>query len=317
MQTNEYAISVNSLKKSYQKVNVLDDVSFTVEKGSVFSLLGSNGAGKTTTIKILTTLIQPDDGNIEVDGFVIAKDMPHADMQNIRKAISLTGQFASVDESLTGLENLILIGKLNHIANPGETALRLLDYFALSEASRRLAATYSGGMRRKLDIAMSLAGNPSILFLDEPTTGLDPQSRHGMWQIIKDLKQSGVTVFLTTQYLEEAEQLADKIAILHNGSIIAEGTAAKLKQALPHGMLEFTFADGTSFEKALSLSAAYKTVSTPAEKKLVIYTDGTAKTLSALIYQFHSYGIEIDNFLQLLPTLEDVFLTIIEGTDGK
>lgn len=305
MQTNQYAISVHSLKKSFQDVPVLKDVNFQVKKGSIFSLLGSNGAGKTTTIKILTTLIKPDNGTIKVDGFNVR------DISNIHNRISLTGQFASVDESLTGLENLMLMGELSHLKNPGETAARLLDYFELTESAKRYVSTYSGGMKRKLDIAMSLVGNPSIIFLDEPTTGLDPQSRHSMWKIIKDLNQSGVTIFLTTQYLEEAEQLADKIGILNDGRIIAEGTAEELKKSLPHGMLEFIFPNKEMLEEAVFLTAEYKTACMCEEKKLVIYTDGTANTLSKIFYTFTSHAIEIQHFSQLLPTLEDVFFTII------
>lgn len=310
MQTNEYAITVKSLNKSFQDVTVLNDVNFKVKKGSIFSLLGSNGAGKTTTIKILTTLIKPDTGDIKVGGFDIYKDV-----DQIHKVISLTGQFAAVDESLTGFENLMFIGQLNHLANPKAVSNNLLKYFDLSKSANRLASTYSGGMRRKLDIAMSLVANPKIIFLDEPTTGLDPQSRHNMWKIIKDLNKSGVTIFLTTQYLEEAEQLADIIAILNNGSIIAEGTATDLKKSIPHGRLEFTFLNKDYLNKASSLVTEFKTNLINEEKKLIIYTDGRATTLAQIFHKFTSNAIEIDNFSQLLPTLEDVFLNIIGITE--
>lgn len=307
MQTDQYAISVHLLKKSFQNVPVLRDVTFDVKKGSIFSLLGSNGAGKTTIIKILTTLIKPDSGTVKVDGFDIREDI-----SNIHNRISLTGQFTSLDESLTGLENLILMGQLNHLANPRETAGKLLNYFELTESAKRLVSAYSGGMKRKLDIAMSLAGNPSIIFLDEPTTGLDPQSRQSMWKIIRQLNQSGVTIFLTTQYLEEAEQLADKIGILNNGTMIAEGTAEELKKSLPHGMLEFIFPNKDMFEKAVSLMTGYRMVCAQERRKLVIYTDGKANTLSKIFCILTSHAIEIQHFSQLLPTLEDVFFTIIK-----
>lgn len=306
MSEGEYAVFVNSLKKSYQNVKVLNDVNFKVSKGSIFSLLGSNGAGKTTTIKILATLIKPDSGDIRVGGFDIFKES-----ESIHRVISLTGQFAAVDESLTGLENLMLMGEFNHQPHPREQAERLLDYFALSGSANQLVSSYSGGMKRKLDIAMGLVGNPSIIFLDEPTTGLDPQSRHSMWKTIKDLNRRGVTIFLTTQYLEEAEQLADHIAILNKGSIIAEGTAEDLKKYLPHGMLEFTFSNKNFFEKARGILSEFQINSMDAEKKLTVYTDGTADAVARIFYKFTSNGIPVENFSQSLPTLEDAFLTMI------
>jgi len=232
MQNN--AIRVNGLQKSFKKVHVLKGVNFEVEKGSIFALLGSNGAGKTTIVKILTTLLKQDGGTATVNGFdVTAK--PDA----VRQSISLTGQFAAVDEILTGRENIIMIARLRHLKNPRQIAEELLNRFSLNEASDRRVATYSGGMRRRLDIAMSLVGHPQLIFLDEPTTGLDPEGRNEVWKTVKALAQNGTTVLLTTQYLEEAEQLADQIAILHEGRIIANGTLAELKKLFPPAKVEY------------------------------------------------------------------------------
>lgn len=228
MNEHDAAITVAHLKKSYGKTAVLGDVSFTVTRGSIFALLGSNGAGKTTTINILTTLIPADGGNATVAGFDVEKQPA-----KIRNAISLTGQFAAVDEMLTGRENLQLICDLRHIKNGQTVTAKLLADFGLRDAADKRAATYSGGMRRRLDIAMSLIGSPQIIFLDEPTTGLDPEARHDMWQTIKSLAANGTTILLTTQYLEEADELADRIAVLHGGKIVANDTAAELKKLVP------------------------------------------------------------------------------------
>src|SRR5512142_1714152 len=228
------AIQVNGLQKSYEKLHVLKGVDLEVEKGCIFALLGSNGAGKTTMIKIFTTLLKPDGGTAAVNGFdVVAK--PDA----VRQSISLTGQFAAVDEILTGRENLVMIARLRHLKNPRPVADALLDRFGLTEAADRRVSTYSGGMRRRLDLAMSLVGKPQLIFLDEPTTGLDPEARIEVWKIVKELANNGTTVFLTTQYLDEAEQLADQIAILHEGRIIAGGTLEELKQLFPPAQVEY------------------------------------------------------------------------------
>jgi ABC-2 type transport system ATP-binding protein len=228
------AIQVKGLQKSYKKLQVLKGVDFEVEKGSIFALLGSNGAGKTTIVKILTTLLKPDGGNAFVNGFdVVSKD------DSVRQSISLTGQFAAVDEILTGRENVIMIARLRHLQNPRQLADDLLKRFGLTDAADRRVSTYSGGMRRKLDIAMSLVGKPQLIFLDEPTAGLDPETRIEFWQIVKELADGGTTVFLTTQYLDEAEQLADQIAILHEGRIIANGTLADLKKLFPPAKVEY------------------------------------------------------------------------------
>jgi ABC-2 type transport system ATP-binding protein len=234
MSQNEIAISVQGLKKSYKNIPVLTAVDFQVKTGSIFALLGSNGAGKTTIVKILTTLLKPDSGTVTVNGFdVVSK------AGNVRQSISLTGQFAAVDEVLTGRENLIMIAKLRHLNHPRKVAEDFLKRFDLTDAADRRVSTYSGGMRRRLDIAMSLVGKPQIIFLDEPTTGLDPEARIEVWKIVKELADSGTTVFLTTQYLEEAEQLADQIAILHEGRIIANGTLSELKKLLPPAKVEY------------------------------------------------------------------------------
>jgi len=228
------AIQVKGLQKSYKQLQVLKGVNFEVEEGSIFALLGSNGAGKTTVVKILTTLLKQDSGTATVNGFDIA-----VKPENVRQAISLTGQFAAVDEILTGRENLIMIAKLRHLSNPRQVADDLLQRFGLIDAADRRVATYSGGMRRRLDIALSLIGKPQIIFLDEPTTGLDPEARIEVWKIVKELADGGTTVFLTTQYLDEAEQLADRIAILHEGRIIANGTLSELKNLFPPAKVEY------------------------------------------------------------------------------
>src|SRR5689334_4368257 len=228
------AIQVKGLQKSFKELQVLQGVDFEVEKGCIFALLGSNGAGKTTIIKILTTLLRQDSGTVTVNGFDVA-----AKPDDVRQSISLTGQFAAVDEILTGRENLILIARLRHLQNPRPVAEDLLKRFGLSEAADRGVSTYSGGMRRRLDIAMSLVGKPQVIFLDEPTTGLDPEARLEVWKTVKELAHNGTTVFLTTQYLDEAEQLADRIAILHEGRIIANGTLDELKKLFPPAKVEY------------------------------------------------------------------------------
>src|SRR5262245_21892412 len=228
------AIQVKGLQKSYKKVHVLKGVDFEVEKGSIFALLGSNGAGKTTIVKILTTLHKQDSGTAAVNGFDVALKP-----DNVRQSISLTGQSAAVDEILTGRENLIMIARLRHLNNPRQVADDLLTRFGLTDAADRRVSTYSGGMRRRLDIAMSLVGKSQLIFLDEPTAGLDPEARIEVWKMVKELADSGTTVFLTTQYLEEAEQLADRIAILHEGRIIANGTLAELKKLFPPAKVEY------------------------------------------------------------------------------
>jgi ABC-2 type transport system ATP-binding protein len=228
------AIHVQGLEKSYKTVEVLRGVDFDVARGSIFARLGSNGAGKTTVVKILSTLLKADAGTAGVNGFDVATQAA-----DVRQSISLTGQFAAVDEILTGRENLVLVAHLRHLKDAGTIADHLLDRFSLTDAAARKVSTYSGGMRRRLDIAMSLIGNPQIIFLDEPTAGLDPQARIEVWQAVKELAEHGTTVLLTTQYLDEAEQLADRIAILHMGRIVVNGTLLELKQLLPPAKVEY------------------------------------------------------------------------------
>ena len=228
------AIRISGLRKSYQQLHVLKGVELEVARGSIFALLGSNGAGKTTVVRILATLLKPDDGTASVNGFDVLSQPAQ-----VRESISLTGQFAAVDEILTGRENLIMIAKLRRIGEPRRVADDLLTRFGLADAAGRRVATYSGGMRRRLDIAMSLIGDPPVVFLDEPTTGLDPEARLEVWQVIKKLAEGGTTVLLTTQYLEEAEKLADRIAILHEGTIIVSGTLAELRKLLPPAKVEY------------------------------------------------------------------------------
>jgi len=228
------AIRVQGLEKSYRKLHVLRGVDFDVAQGSIFALLGSNGAGKTTVVRILSSLLKADSGAASVNGFDVATQP-----SNVRESISLTGQFAAVDEILTGRENLVLVARLRHLRNPRAIADALLERFQLTDAAGRKASTYSGGMRRRLDIAMSLIGNPPVVFLDEPTAGLDPEGRVEVWQAVRELAGHGTTVLLTTQYLDEAEQLADRIAILHEGRIIVDGTLAELRQLLPPAKVEY------------------------------------------------------------------------------
>lgn len=228
------AIQVNGLQKSYKTLQVLKGVDFEVNRGSVFALLGSNGAGKTTIVRILTTLLKADGGTAFVNGFDVASQP-----DRVRQSISLTGQFAAVDEILTGRENVMMIAELRHLKDARQVAEDLLNRFGLADAADRRVSTYSGGMRRRLDIAMSLVGRPPLIFLDEPTTGLDPEARQEVWRTVKELSQNGTTIFLTTQYLEEAEQLADRIAILHEGRIITNGTLAELKKQFPPAKVEY------------------------------------------------------------------------------
>lgn len=249
----EAAIQVRGLRKSYEDLEVLKGVDLDVARGSIFALLGSNGAGKTTLVRILATLLKADSGTATVSGLDVA-----AQPARVRGAISLTGQFAAVDEILTGRENLIMIAELRRVKGAGKVADGLLARFGLADAAGRRVATYSGGMRRRLDIAMSLIGDPQVIFLDEPTTGLDPEGRLEVWQVIQDLASGGTTVLLTTQYLDEAEKLADRIAILHGGIIIVSGTLAELRQLLPSAKVEFVERQPTLEEIFLAITGSSK-----------------------------------------------------------
>lgn len=248
MRDREPAIRVQGIEKSYKELHVLRGVDFEVAPGSIFALLGSNGAGKTTMVRILSTLLGSDAGTATVNGFDVKTDA-----LRVRESISLTGQFAAVDEILSGRENLVLVAKLRHLKDPVKIADDLLARFNLTEAGSRKVSTYSGGMRRRLDISMSLIGEPKVIFLDEPTTGLDPEARIEVWQVIQELANQGTTVLLTTQYLDEAEQLAERIAILHEGRIIANGTLAELKQLLPPAKVEYVEKQPTLEEIFLAL----------------------------------------------------------------
>ncbi len=306
MSEHPAAITVRNLKKSYKKVTVLRDVSFTVKQGSIFALLGANGAGKTTTINILTTLLNADSGSAAVHGYDVKKQPV-----KVRESISLTGQFAAVDEILSAKENLLLIAELRHSKNPKKIADDLLKDFELVDAADRKVATFSGGMRRRLDIAMSLIGDPHVIFFDEPTTGLDPQSRTLMWQKIKHLAKEGKTIFLTTQYLEEADELADHIAVLVDGTIRAEGTASELKSLLPHGQIELTFSNSASLAKASKLFKDYPIVSNKESLSLTIATDGSVKEIAHISTAIEKAGIETTGFVQKVPTLDAAFMKII------
>jgi ABC-2 type transport system ATP-binding protein len=245
----EPAIGVRGLEKSYGELRVLRGVELEVARGSIFALLGSNGAGKTTMVRILATLLTPDAGVASVDGFDVTTQPA-----KVRESISLTGQFAAVDEILTGRENLVLVARLRHLPEPGRVADDLLSRFQLADAADRRVGSYSGGMRRRLDIAMSLIGDPPVIFLDEPTTGLDPQGRLEVWRAVKELAEHGTTVLLTTQYLDEAEHLADRIAILHEGRILVNGTLAELKQLLPPTRIEYVEKQPTLEDVFLTLT---------------------------------------------------------------
>ncbi|HSW65664.1 MAG TPA: ATP-binding cassette domain-containing protein [Bacillota bacterium] len=299
------AITVRALKKAYKKNAVLKGVDFAVESGTIFALLGSNGAGKTTIINILTTLIEADAGSATVGGFDVAKAA-----DKVRQRISLTGQFAAVDDMLTARENLVLIGDLRHEKDAAQTAKGLLEKFALTEAADRLASTFSGGMRRRLDIAMSLIGNPSIIFLDEPTTGLDPEARKSMWQTIKTLAEGGTTIFLTTQYLDEADELADSIALLHEGKIVAQGTATELKKLVPAGVVGFTFDTEAQLNHAADVLGKDFEVSRGKGLMLTVATGGSAKQIAELFIRLRDAKLEPANFSQQIPTLDDVFFKL-------
>jgi len=299
-------ISVQNLTKAFKDNKVLKGVNFTVNKGSIFALLGSNGAGKTTIVNILTTLMRPDSGKAEICGCDVVEKG-----SQVRKSISLTGQFAAVDEMLTGRENLRIIGALRNLQGRKETADTLLESFNLTDAANRLVAHYSGGMRRRLDIAMSMVGQSPVVFLDEPTTGLDPQNRLAMWEIVKSMADSGTTIFLTTQYLDEAEYLADHIAVLHEGVIIAEGTLDDLKEKLPQGIVQLQFGNEQELQRAKSLLGTYKIRKGENELSVNIHTNGSAKSFADILNKLNNENVKILKFAPKQPTLEDAFLTLI------
>jgi len=302
---NNMIITVKNLKKSFKDTHVLKGVNFTVKCGGIFALLGSNGAGKTTTVKILSTLVKADSGQIEIDSVSIKN------VKKIREKISLTGQYAAVDEGLTGRENMHMICALRGAANRKKRTEELLLQFDLFNAADRKVSTYSGGMRRKLDIAMSLIGNPSIIFLDEPTTGLDPQSRLALWDTIKLMSDSGITIFLTTQYLEEAERLADYIAILNKGVVAAEGTVDQLKRHMPRGIIEIRFKEVSQIKQAEVLLKEYNPQVDNEAHTLSVATGEGIDQITDILIRLKSNNIHVAGFEQKLPTLEDVFLGLI------
>ena len=309
MQTNDLAISVKSVKKSFQKKEILKGVDIEVEKGTIYALLGSNGAGKTTLIKIMTTLLKQDSGDVIIGGYDILKEPRKA-----KKSFSLTGQFAATDEVLTGRNNLQIIGELNHLKDINKRIDELLHAFDLKEVENKPVRTYSGGMRRRIDIAMSIMSKPSIIFLDEPTTGLDPQNRSAMWDLIKSLANAGTTIFLTTQYLEEAEVLADYVAILNNGVIVKKGTPEELKKTLPQGVIEFTFQNDNDLTSSKALLHQFKQIEDDESLSLTVVTDGSMEHLLRVFNLLNNEKIKISSFTQKLPSLEDVFYTIINET---
>ena len=300
------AIEVRNLQKGYKAVPVLHDVSFTVERGTIFALLGANGSGKTTTINILTTLSKADGGTARVAGFDVATQP-----SKVREQISLTGQFAAVDYVLTARENLVLMGELRHIADPEQTAADLIAEFDLNDAADRRLLTFSGGMRRRLDIAMSLVGDASILFFDEPTTGLDPKGRTDMWLTIRELAENGTTVFLTTQYLEEADRLADQIAILHGGRVVAGGTPDELKTMVPAGRVELDFDEDEQLAAAQRALGEHNEVSR-LDSKLMVATKGSVAEMADMFIRLNDAGVEPIGFSRQMPTLDDVYFKILD-----
>jgi ABC-2 type transport system ATP-binding protein len=299
------AITATGLRKSFGDHVVLDGLDLNVHRGTVFSLLGANGAGKTTTVKILSTLIRADAGEVQVAGHDLARE-PDA----VRAAIGVTGQFSAVDTLLTGEENLLLMADLHHLprSEGRRKAAGLLEHFDLTEAGRKPASTYSGGMLRRLDLAMTLVGSPRVIFLDEPTSGLDPRSRRSMWQIIRDLVAGGVTIFLTTQYLEEADELADRIAVLDHGRVVAEGTAEELKRRVPGGHVRLRFADAQGLDAAVrELGQASRDNDALA---LRVPSDGSLRSLRTLIGRLDDGAIEVDELSVHTPDLDDVFLAL-------
>ncbi|MEU8604488.1 ATP-binding cassette domain-containing protein [Streptomyces parvulus] len=303
------AISAVGLRKSFGDKVVLDGIDLRIPAGSVFALLGPNGAGKTTVVKILSTLITADGGEARVGGHDLA-----AQAQSVRAAIGVTGQFSAVDGLITGEENMLLMADLNHLSKAGgrRVAAELLERFDLVEAAKKPASTYSGGMKRRLDIAMTLVGGPRIIFLDEPTTGLDPRSRHNMWRIIRQLVTGGTTVFLTTQYLEEADELADRIAVLNGGRIVAEGSADELKRLVPGGHVRLRFTDPAAYRAATDALA--DAARDDEALTLQIPNDGTQRELRAVLDRLDAAGIEADELTVHTPDLDDVFFALTGST---
>jgi ABC-2 type transport system ATP-binding protein len=308
------AIVVKGLRKSFKQLTVLDDVNFVIKKGTVLALLGPNGAGKTTTIRILSTLLLPDSGQALINGFDVVKE-PY----KVRSLIGLTGQYAALDEYLTGKENLHMIGRLYRLSYPdiNRRSQELLELFDLVEASGRTVKTYSGGMHRRLDLAVSLIASPPIIFLDEPTTGLDPRSRLIMWDIIEQLVSTGTTILLTTQDMDEADHLADRIVVINGGKIIAEGTSDELKQRVGSERLEITVAKESNFEKAKKVVEEDSLHSDSKMRTLSLVTKGGMHQLKQVLSRLDEAGIEVENVSFRSPTLDDVFLTLTGHTSEQ
>ncbi|MFE7708099.1 ATP-binding cassette domain-containing protein [Streptomyces sp. NPDC057486] len=309
-QSSPTAVSAVGLRKSYGERLVLDSIDLHIPAGSVFALLGPNGAGKTTAVKILSTLITADAGDLHVGGHNLA-----ADPQAVRAVIGVTGQFSAVDGLITGEENMLLMADLHHLSKSEgrQVAAELLERFDLAEAAKKPASTCSGGMKRRLDLAMTLVGSPRIIFLDEPTTGLDPRSRHNMWGIIRGLVSDGVTVFLTTQYLDEADELADRIAVLNDGKIVAEGTPEELKRIVPGGHVHLRFTDPAAYRAAVS--ALNEATRNDEALDLQIPSDGTQRELRVILDHLDAAGIEADELTVHTPDLDDVFFALTDRTD--
>jgi ABC-2 type transport system ATP-binding protein len=301
------AIVVKQLRKSYKKLEVLKDVSFSVKRGTMLALLGPNGAGKSTTVKILSTLLPYNGGKVTVEGFDVATQA-----DEVRKVIGLTGQSAAVDELLTGRENLIMMGRLYRLTKQSAVARaeELLEEFDLVKAADRTAKTYSGGMRRRLDLAVSLIAAPPIIFLDEPTTGLDPRSRIAMWESIRRLMERGTTILLTTQYLEEADQLADRIIVIDDGGVIAEGTAKELKSKVGKDRLELTFKNSKALTAAQDVLGKGAIVIEGNDQTLSVVIDDTNKDVKAILEKLSKHSVTIESLAVHKPTLDDVFLSL-------
>lgn len=311
MSDSKFAIEAKNLRKSYGKNEVLRGISLKVERGTMLALLGPNGAGKTTTVRILSTLLGFDSGSVAIEGFDVKKNA-----DDVRRVIGLTGQSAAVDEMLTGRENLVMMGKLYHLTTRSARARaqELLEEFDLVDAANRPAKTYSGGMRRRLDLAVSLIATPPIIFLDEPTTGLDPRSRIAMWDIINRLKQDGATILLTTQYLEEADQLADKIVVIDGGKVIAEGTAKELKSKVGHDRLELAFGSVASFKKAADVLGKSIQETNKDDKSVTIVLKDTNADVRKVLDVLQKHKLKFDSMAVHKPTLDDVFLSITGKT---
>lgn len=309
--TTGYAIEVKNLKKSYGKLKVLSGINFNVKPGTILALLGPNGAGKTTTIRILSTLLQPDGGQAKVSGFDVVKEP-----DDVRRNIGLTGQYAAVDGYITGEENMLLMGRLYRLSREDtkRRTKQLIEQFDLVEASTRPVKNYSGGMKRRIDLAMSLIASPPIIFLDEPTTGLDPRSRQGMWDMIKQLAKSGTTILLTTQYMDEADNLADNIVVIDGGKVIAEGTADQLKAKVGSDRLEITIGKKSNFDKAVDIIDGKSLQVDTGRRAVSFASKGGVRKLRETLENLDSAKIEVETISLHRPTLDDVFMTLTGHT---